>query len=290
MWGLLSNPYSGGGKGQRLKNQVIEILRDKHQDFYDFSGQDQASARENLRLIRESELQGLIVIGGDGTINMAVQSLAKSNLPLAVIPAGTGNDFARTLGLDLKDPIKNLDTYLNSPASVIDVGVVGDRYFVQILSTGFDSLVNERANALPLIKGRMKYNIAIILELLKFQPKKYHFVVDGVSFETKAMLIAVANGNCYGGGMLISPKSNPQDGILDIMILGPVSKLEFIKVFPKVYRGAHISHPAVKFISGKRVEIKSEAIAYADGERIGPLPVTAEIAEGALKVWSRWAH
>jgi diacylglycerol kinase (ATP) len=90
--------------------------------------------------------------------------------------------------------------------------------------------------------------------------------------------------------MLISPKSNPQDGILDIMILGPVSKLEFIKVFPKVYRGAHISHPAVKFISGKRVEIKSEAIAYADGERIGPLPVTAEIAEGALKVWSRWAH
>ena len=97
MWGLLSNPYSGGGKGQRLKNQVIKVLHDKNQAFYDFSGEDPTSARENLRLIRESDLQGLIVIGGDGTINMAVQSLAKSNVPLAVIPAGTGNDIARTL-------------------------------------------------------------------------------------------------------------------------------------------------------------------------------------------------
>lgn len=285
MWGLFSNPFSGGGKGQRLRDQVIVVLKNRNQEFFDFSAQDQTSAEENLCSINKHDLQGLIVIGGDGTINLAVQSLAITKVPLAVIPAGTGNDFARTLGLDLKDPISNLHTYFNSTPSSIDIGVVGDRYFVQILSTGFDSLVNERANALPIIKGRMKYNIAILLELLKFQPITYRFLVDGVSFETKAMLIAVANGTSYGGGMLISPSSNQQDGILDVMIVGPISKFEFIKVFPKVYRGTHISHPAVKFLSGKRVEIASKAIAYADGERVGELPVAVEILPGALKVW-----
>ncbi|MBU3691917.1 MAG: YegS/Rv2252/BmrU family lipid kinase [Candidatus Nanopelagicaceae bacterium] len=287
MWGLFSNPYSGGGKGKQLKSQVIQILHSRNQEFYDYSGPERETAANNLRSLRKDELQGLIVIGGDGTINLAIQSLAKTNVPLAVIPAGTGNDFARTLGLNLKDPIKNLDACFDSLPTSIDLGVVRNRYFVQILSTGFDSLVNERANSLPIIKGRMKYNFAIVFELLKFRPKSYRFEVDGVGFETKAMLIAVANGNCYGGGMLISPKSDPQDGLLDVMIVGPVSKLEFIKVFPKVYRGAHTSHPAVKFLSGKRIEIESEAIAYADGERIGDLPVTAEIVEGGLKVWRK---
>lgn len=287
MWGLFSNPSSGGGRGVDLKNQVIEILNEKKFAYHDYSGDNSITALQNLHTVRDQDLEGLIVIGGDGTINMAVQSLAKSNLPLAVIPAGTGNDFARTLGLNIEDPISNLELCFSTPASMIDLGVARDRYFVQILSTGFDSLVNERANALPLVKGRMKYNISILLELLKFKPKNYRFRVDGVSFESKAMLIAVANGTSYGGGMLISPKSDPQDGILDVMIVGPVSKLEFIKVFPKVYRGRHINHPAVKFLSGKSIEIESEAIAYADGERIGPLPVKVEILEASLKVWRR---
>ncbi|MEY3148896.1 MAG: hypothetical protein RL029_170 [Actinomycetota bacterium] len=287
MWGLFSNPSSGSGKGTNLKSQVIEILNEKKIAYRDYSATNPVTARENLIAIRDKDLNGLIVIGGDGTINLAVQSLARTNLPLAVIPAGTGNDFARTLGINIEDPISNLELYFNSPASSIDLGVVGGRYFVQILSTGFDSLVNERANALPLVKGRMKYNISILLELLKFKPKNYRFRVDDVSFESKAMLIAVANGTSYGGGMLISPKSDPQDGILDVMIVGPVSKLEFIKVFPKVYRGRHINHPAVKFLSGKCIEIDSDAIAYADGERIGPLPVRVEILAAAIKVWRK---
>lgn len=287
MWGVFGNPASGGGRGLQLKNEVIKSLTTRDISFQDLSADNPAAAIQNLQSVFDRGLKGLIVVGGDGTVNMAVQYLAKSEIPLAVIPAGTGNDFARTLGLNLKRPVSNLETYLSERPIWIDLGMVGGRYFTQILSTGFDSLVNERANSIQIIKGRMKYNISIALELLKFQPKSYKFRVDQVSFESKAMLIAVANGKSYGGGMLISPNSRPNDGLLDVMIVGPVSKLEFLKVFPKVYSGEHVNHPAVKFLSGMQVEIESDAIAYADGERIGPLPVKVEMVANALKVWHR---
>ncbi len=287
MWGVFANPVSGGGKGLSLKNQVIETLKNRRLDFQDFSAENPIAAKQKLANIPNQTLKGLIVVGGDGTINMAVQFLAKSKIPLGVIPAGTGNDFARTLGLNLKEPISNLEKYLSEDPSLIDLGVVDSHYFTQILSTGFDSLVNERANRIHRIKGRMKYNISIVLELLKFQPKNYAFRIDQVNFESKAMLIAVANGKSYGGGMLVSPNSDPNDGLLDVMIVGPVTKLEFLKVFPKVYRGQHVDHPAVKFISGKQIEIDSNAIAYADGERVGKLPVKVEVVANSLKVWRR---
>ena len=284
MYLLLCNPTSGGGKGEQLKNVVMEELASQKVQFLDVSGSSFESATVNLKnAVGNLNVDGVIAVGGDGIVHLAIQILAKTSIPLLLIPAGTGNDFARVLQLNLKDPLENLRRMKNDPTD-IDLGLVDGRYFAEILSTGFDSMVNERANRIR-FNGRWKYNLAMLLELPIFEPREYIFEIDGHSFKTRAMLIAIANGCSYGGGMKVCPDARIDDGMFDIMILRPVSKYEFLKVFPKVYKGTHINHPKIEILQGKKVTITADAISYADGERIGELPLNAKIEPRALKVW-----
>ena len=284
MLGLLCNPTSGGGRGGKIKEQVISHLQSQELDFLDLSGVNADAAKMNLKALDLERISNLIVIGGDGLVHLAIQKLARSAVPLLIIPAGTGNDFARSLGLNINKPLENLSLLNEMKSTGVDLGLVAGEYFAQILSTGFDSLVNERANQIRFIRGRMKYNVAIAQVLSTFKPRSYSFRVDEVHLESKAMLIAVSNGKSYGGGMMISPMSDLQDGYLDVMILGPVSRFEFLRVFPKVYSGSHINHPAVKFLKAKNVAISANAVAYADGERVGDLPIEVSIVEKCLRV------
>ena len=158
-------------------------------------------------------------------------------------------------------------------------------WFGAILSTGFDSVVNEKANTMQWPKGPMKYNAAIAIELPRFKPRHYEITLDDRTMSTEAMLIAVSNGRSYGGGMLVCPNASISDGYFDVMVLHPVTKLEFLKVFPKVFAGTHVTHPAVEIVRSKTVRIESKAVAYADGERIGQLPVVAECINGAVQTW-----
>ncbi len=284
MYLLLCNPTSGGGKGEQLKNVVMEELASQNVQFLDVSGSSFESATVNLKnAVGNLNVDGVIAVGGDGIVHLAIQILAKTSIPLLLIPAGTGNDFARVLQLNLKDPLENLRRMKKDPTD-IDLGLVDGRYFAEILSTGFDSIVNERANRIR-FNGRWKYNLAMLLELPIFEPREYIFDIDGHSFKTRAMLIAIANGCSYGGGMKVCPDARIDDGMFDIMILRPVSKYEFLKVFPKVYKGTHINHPKIEILQGKKVTITADAISYADGERIGELPLNAKIEPRALKVW-----
>ena len=285
MLGLLCNPTSGGGRGGKIKEQVISHLQSQELDFLDLSGVNADAANMNLKALDLERISNLIVIGGDGLVHLAIQKLARSTVPLLIIPAGTGNDFARSLGLNINQPLENLSLLNEMKSTGVDLGLVAGEYFAQILSTGFDSLVNERANQMRFIRGRMKYNVAIAQVLSTFKPRSYSFRVDEVHLESKAMLIAVSNGKSYGGGMMISPMSDLQDGYLDVMILGPVSRFEFLRVFPKVYSGSHINHPAVKFLKAKNVAISANAVAYADGERVGDLPIEVSIVEKCLRVF-----
>lgn len=285
MWLVLSNPTSGGGAGQRYRELTLELLKERSIPFRDITSSSYTAAQEELRRSLNDQIKGVIVVGGDGMVHLAVQELALSKTPLALVPAGTGNDFARTLGLNLEKPLENLKFALLRSPEAVDLGVVNDRFFAEILSTGFDSIVNERANSFKRIKGRMKYNIAILLVLSTFKPKTYRFRIDGITFESKAMLIAVSNGQSYGGGMRITPDASINDAQFDVMILGPVSRFEFLRVFPKVFTGKHVSHPAVKILKGKEVDIDSDAVAYADGERIGDLPIRARVAPQSLLTW-----
>jgi len=287
MWLLLINPNSGNGRGEKVGRIVEEELAALDVEYIDISANSAMQCQENLksRLVSSQSFEGLFLVGGDGTLNIAIQELVKTSLGVALIPAGTGNDFARTLNLNLKDPRQLISFYLSNKPALVDVGKVGERYFVDVLSTGFDSMVNERANTMHRIKGRAKYNLSILLVLSTFKPKNYEFSIDGLSFESKAMLIAVSNGISYGGGMKVTPDAKIDDGFFDILILTPVSRFDFLRVFPKVFSGKHITHPAVKILRGKLVEITSDAVAYADGERIGSLPIKASVVERGLLTW-----
>jgi diacylglycerol kinase (ATP) len=132
----------------------------------------------------------------------------------------------------------------------------------------------------------MKYNLAIAMELPKFKPLQYEIEMDSQSIKTEAMLIAIGNGNSYGGGMKVCPDADMSDGLFDVMVLRPVSKFEFLRVFPKVFSGQHIHHPQVDIFRTSKVSIQADAVAYADGERIGGLPVRAECMAGAGLSWT----
>ncbi|MBM3655590.1 MAG: YegS/Rv2252/BmrU family lipid kinase [Actinobacteria bacterium] len=287
MWLLLINPSSGNGRGRKIGNLVKEELQRLGLAFLDVSGDSSIECQDNLKSVLASNenLEGLFLVGGDGTINIAAQELVGSGIGLALIPAGTGNDFARTLNLRSKRPGELIRYYLSNEPALVDVGKVNDRYFVNVLSTGFDSMVNERANAMRRIKGRAKYNISILLVLSTFKPRNYRFLIDSRVFQSKAMLIAVSNGISYGGGMKVTPDAKINDGLFDILILTPISRFEFLRVFPKVFSGRHTTHPAVQIFRGKNVEIDCDAVAYADGERVGPLPIKASAIEGGLLTW-----
>jgi diacylglycerol kinase (ATP) len=287
MWLVVVNPRAGLGAAASLATQVVGFLQSREISYRMISP---GSAVETKTLVRQSLQSGeatkLLSVGGDGLFHLLLQFAIEFNVPLAVAPGGTGNDFYRTLGWfdhDLTDYLEHLSL---TPPTLVDVGVVDGEYFGAVLSSGFDSVVNERANKMKWPKGAAKYNAAIVLEFPKFKAIKFKIFADEKVLEVEAMLIAVGNGRSYGGGMKVCPSADLHDGLFDIMILHPVSKLEFIKVFPTVYKGTHIEHPQVEVIRAKRIRIESSAIAYADGERIGQLPVQVESLPQSLLTWT----
>ena len=286
MWLIAINPHSGNGRGSEVAAEVIRYL-----SLHDISYRSIAAASASeltsslTREIESKVYSGLIAVGGDGLAHLVMQICVPRDLPFAVVPAGTGNDFVRTLGWSLDDIEPLLRRVTTTEATPIDLGNVDSEWFGAILSTGFDSVVNERANRLKWPSGPQRYNAAIALELPRFKPSTYEITCDGESFTTEAMLVAVGNGRSYGGGMNICPQAQLNDGLFDLIILEPVSKVEFLKVFPRVYSGSHISHPKVRSIRAKKATINAKAIAYADGERIGPAPISAECVKDAGLTW-----
>jgi len=287
MWALVINPVSGQGQGTTVGTYVAGYLNQHRINFTIVTGNSPIALSEHLKTFLEKnpESDGVIAVGGDGLLHIILQLVVPFQIPFTIIPAGTGNDFVRTLGWDLEKIDAQLDRVTSTNSAPIDLGLVDGEWFGAILSTGFDSIVNEKANTMQWPKGPMKYNAAIAIELPRFKPRHYDITLDDRTISTEAMLIAVANGRSYGGGMLVCPNANISDALFDVMVLHPVSKLEFMKVFPRVFAGTHVSHPAVEIVRSKNVTIESKAVAYADGERIGQLPIAAECIHDAVQTW-----
>ena len=288
MWAVVVNPISGAGRGALVGTEVAGYFASKKTPYQVITATSAERLRSNLEAFLDTSsgaCQGVIAVGGDGLVHLVLQIVVPRKIAFAAIPAGTGNDFVRAQGWDLKDIEKQLDQVISRPPQKIDLGLVDSEWFGAVLSTGFDSVVNEKANTLKWPKGPMKYNLAIAMELPKFKPLRYKIELDSLVIETEAMLIAVGNGASYGGGMKVCPDAVMSDGLFDVMVLRPVSKVEFIRVFPKVFSGKHIEHRQVEIYRTKRVSLHADAVAYADGDRIGGLPVRAECIAGAGLSW-----
>jgi diacylglycerol kinase (ATP) len=227
------------------------------------------------------------VVSGDGTIHQVVQQMAGGDLPLGVVPAGTGNDFARALGVPLDDPEAAADRIAAGTPRAIDLLKAKDEFITTIVASGFDSLVNKRANAMRWPKGQSRYTVATFAELRTFKPLGYTVTLDGEVVETDAMLVAVGTVPSYGGGLRICEGAAIDDGLLDVTIIRPVSRLTLLALFPKLSKGTHVPHPQIEQLRGRTVRLESPGVtAYADGEPLGPLPVDIEVAPAALTVLS----
>ena len=288
--GLIVNPTSDKGRGAALGLEVAARLEAGGHEVIDFSDQSAAGARDRALVGIAAGLDVLAVTGGDGTVNLGVNLCAGTETVLAIVAAGTGNDIARALQLPLHDALAAANVIANGTVRAIDAGRQTDahgltRWFAGVLGAGFDSVVNERANTWPWPRGRMRYNLAIARELPVFKPIPYVIEVDGVAHRTQAMLVAVGNGPSYGGGMRVCPDARFDDGLFDILILHQISTIEFLKVFPKVFSGKHVGHPAVQVLRGTQVRLEASGIiSYGDGERFAPLPVTCQSVPAALNI------
>jgi diacylglycerol kinase (ATP) len=282
---LLVNPTSGKGRGLREGRVAAARLREHGLQVDVVVGDDGSDAQVRARRAAADGYDVLVAAGGDGMVHLVLQAVAGTGVPLGIVPAGSGNDFARLLGLEPHQPLAAADQVAAGVVRTVDAARVGDRWYAGVLSSGFDSAVNERANRMSWPRGRMRYNLAILAELRVFRAVPFRLRMDGEVVEREAMLVAVGNGSSYGGGMQVCPGARVDDGLLEVTVLGRIGKAEFLRVFPKVYSGTHVEHPAVSVHVARAVSLEADGVvAYADGERVRGLPVDIECVADALRV------
>jgi len=284
---LVVNPTSGKGRGAAARAAVEERLRGRGAHVRTIVGNDAEHAADLSRAAVAEGVDALVALGGDGMVHLALQAVAGTETPLGIVPAGTGNDLAWSLGIPQRDPLAAADLVLAGSRRRIDAVRTEHRWFACVLGAGFDSVVNERANTLRWPRGPMRYNVAIAFELPRFRAMPFVLTLDGEEWRTDAMLVAVGNARSYGAGIRITDEAVLDDGLLDVFVLAPVSKLDFVRTLPKARTGSHLGHPSVTVKRARVVTIESPGVvAYADGERMGPLPLTCECVPGALQVFA----
>jgi diacylglycerol kinase (ATP) len=292
------NPGSAAGGKKAIGPQVLQGLRDLGHDVTELQEKSYADLLVMAREAIATKPDGFVVVGGDGMVNLGANMVAGTTVPLGIVSAGTGNDTARSLHLPFDDTaasIAALGEALQHEPRVIDAAIIhftdpvtgtpADRWFACALSAGFDAVVNERANRMKHPKGPSRYIIALIIELVKLKPFHYTLTLDGRTIVTDANMVSIGNGVSLGGGMLITPDAKMDDGLLDIMIVRPLSRFNFIRIFPSVFKGTHVHNKAVTIERAKNVRIEGQGVVITgDGESVGSAPVDVELVPGALRV------
>jgi diacylglycerol kinase (ATP) len=285
---VLVSPVAGRGRARRVTDAVLAELRAGGLEPRLLPAVTGAQAEKAAAAAVAEGIAALVVVGGDGAVHAALQAVAGTTTPLGVIPAGTGNDLVRALDLP-GEPLAAAravaQNLLAGAVRTIDAGRTGGRWWATVLCCGFDSAVSDRANRLRWPRGRRRYDIAVLAELVRLRPREVTLVLDGESQTLPVTLVAVGNTPWYGGGMKVCPGADPTDGLFDVTVVGPVTRRELIATRPLLTAGTHVAHPAVTVHRAARVELSCDGgTTYADGEPVGPLPAVAECVPGALHI------
>jgi diacylglycerol kinase (ATP) len=291
---VLINPTAGKGRAGDLAPLAVAILVERGHHVTEIRGTDADDAAHRLRTAVAAGVDAVVAVGGDGTVSLALQVVAGTNVPLGVIAVGTGDDVARQHKLPRGDATAGAhavaDALEQHRHRSVDVGLVrhGDglaRWFLTVMTSGFDSEVNEKANDLRWPQGNARYVVAMLRVLPRFRAERFRVSLDEGSSDHEAMLVAVGNGNSYGGGMLVCPAAATDDGKLTLTIVHRLGRLKFLALFPRVYRGTHVDHRSVSVSESRTVRLDARGrTAWADGERIGPLPVEVECVRGGVRL------
>jgi diacylglycerol kinase (ATP) len=284
---FLLNPAAGRGAGAAHIHR-LRILASRAGAGL-VSSKSAADLAEQARRAAADGIERLIVAGGDGTMHHVAQGLAGTDCALGVVPLGSGNDLAGTLGIPLKlEPA--VERALTGPVRRMDLARVGETWCIGYAGVGFDSEVTRFANEVKILRGPLIYLYSVIHTLATFKPPVMRIAHDQGIFEGKAMFVVAANLPRFGGGMKIAPDARIDDGLLDLVIVREVSRATLLNVFPKVYTGRHVTHPAVTLVRTARVAITldREMTLYGGGEPVQPAPagvaVTVEAVPRVLAV------
>jgi diacylglycerol kinase (ATP) len=287
-WTAIVNPAAGRGRTRRLLPDLTRAFADAADDVH---VEVSSAPGEPTRLANAAADAGhdLVACGGDGVVSEVAGVAAARGARLAIVPTGAGNDFARTLGYDTKAPLGAIDALAKGDDRVVDLGCVNGRFYTCVTATGFDAEANRWANTVTRLSGTTLYVAAVLRTLAVYRPHPFRVTVDGHALDTDAWLVAVGNGPAYAGGMHITPAAQLDDGELDVTIVGRLGRVAFLRAFPRVFKGTHVTHPAVTTFRGREVTIESRDPSmpmdvYADGERVGPLPAAMEARSAALTV------
>jgi diacylglycerol kinase (ATP) len=288
---VLANPGAGRGRHRGLLPAVLDRLGAAGAAVRLLVADSSEDAEKACHAAVAEGAGTLVAVGGDGTVHQALQAVAGNAVGFGVVPAGTGNDFARDTGVSL-DPLRAADAIAIAVRErrfrAFDLarmtGPDGEvRWYGAVLAAGFDAIVNERANRMRWPRGPRRYDLAIALETARLRSRSYRLEVDGVDRAFVGVLVAVGNCPSYGGGLRICPDADPTDGLLDVVTAAPLGRIALARLKPRLRRGTHIADPLVGHVRARRVGIDvPEIIGYADGERIGPFPMTVECVPAAV--------
>lgn len=287
------NPSASFGRGGPVGPVVVDALKAAGHDVVALTRGSREELVEAARVELSHRPDVFVVVGGDGMVSLGVGLVATTSIPLGIVPAGTGNDMARALGIppaDSRAALRMLVEALELPTRAVDALLVHgsdgtDTWVAGGVSAGFDAFVNERANRMRRPRGRARYDIALALELLRLRQVDYEIVVDGSPRRVAGTLVSVGNARSVGGGITLLPDAVLDDGLLDVLVVDRLSRLGFLRLFPRVSKGTHGNDARVHLSRASRVSIAAPGvIAYGDGERIGPLPIEIEVVPGALVV------
>jgi YegS/Rv2252/BmrU family lipid kinase len=281
---LIVNPSAGGGRTARQLPAVEARLRGHGVAFRVERTHSIEHARELARsAVAAGELAA--AMGGDGLIGAIAGEVRYTESPLAVLPGGRGNDFARKLGVG-GDPVAACDVLAEGRERKIDIADIDGRAYLGIASSGLDSDAGDLANATRLKLGRLVYVYATLRALRAWRPARWEVVVDGEPRSFTGYSVAVANSGVFGGGMFLAPDARLDDGLLDVVMCHDMPKRDYLAALPKVFTGAHVHEPGIEFVTASEVAFHADRPfnVQADGDPIADLPATVRVQPGALRV------
>ena len=290
---VLANPTAGRGRHRGLLPAVLDRLGVSGRPVRLLAATNSEEAEKACHRAVAEGVAAVVAIGGDGTVHQALQSVAGRAVGFGVVPAGTGNDFATGTGVP-EDPFVAAEAIAaairdgrDRPVDLARMtGPEGEvRWYGVVLAAGFDAIVNERANRMRWPRGPRRYDLAIALETARLRPRFYQLELDGADRSFAGVLVAVGNCPSYGGGLRICPDADPADGLLDVVTAAPLGRIALARLKPRLRRGTHVTDPLVTAFRARQVRINAEEIiGYADGERIGPLPLVVDCVPGAVRL------
>jgi diacylglycerol kinase (ATP) len=298
---LVVNPTAGRGRALKILPKVLnELLRGLPEGSLEVRqansyAEAQAFCHEAVEAAQQASAMRdcLVVMGGDGLMHLGVNAAGASGVRLGMIPAGTGNDLCRSVGIPL-DPIEAAQVIVSGHTMKMDLtSVVGNlahggtqRYVGTVVATGYDARVGRRGATMSKAWGSLAYAVAALVELKSFEPVNYRIRVDGEERHFPAMFVAVANGGYYGGGMHVAPTASVTDGLLDVTIAHPVSSMTLLRLLPSMFSGKFVSDPAIERFQAKEIIIDGDdLVGMADGEALGQPPLGVTIEPEALIVF-----